>query len=285
MAEARQGGPPDVTHPRSHAEILKLKRTLAFRMIFVAPLLVATLQFFVLWNQRRFGAEFNLWDIAVRRTRSSVWAVFMLPLLITLETALINGIEHSEKHWKHIFALPVPRHAVYVAKFLIAQALAAASTLILAALTVVVGLALTRLRPDLPHPASIPYVWILKHAAFVWLAAWLIIAIHAWVSIRWPGFALALGAGIGGTFFAIFAASARVGKYYPWLLPVNVFMEERFTAALLLGACGGVVATVIGCLEFIRRDVVLAGVPVTNKRSHSERAFVLSLDVLITFVS
>ncbi len=120
----------------------------------------------------------------------------------------------------------------------------------------VVGLALIRLRLELPHADAIPYVWILKHAALVWLAAGLIIAIHTWVSIRWPGFALALGAGIGGTFFALFAASARMGKYYPWLLPVNVFAEEKFAAALLLGAVGGVVAAVIGCVEFVRRDVV-----------------------------
>ena len=170
-----------------HAETLKLKRTLAFRMIFVAPLLVVALQFFIAWKQPRPGAEFNLWDM-VARTSLSVWAVFMLPLLITLETALINGIEHGEKQWKHIFALPVPRHVVYAAKFLIAQALAAASTLILCAMTVVVGLAFTRLRPELPSGA-IPFVWILKHAAFVWLASWLIIAIHIWVSVRWPGFA------------------------------------------------------------------------------------------------
>jgi len=238
-----------------HAEMLKLRRTLAFRMIFVAPLLVATLQFFVVWNQRRPGADFNLWEM-ISRASLSVWAVFMLPLLITLETALINGVEHGEKQWKHIFALPIPRRAVYIAKLLVAQALAAASTLILCVLTVLVGLAGARLRPDLPHPGPIPYVWILKYAAFVWLASWLIIAIHTWVSIRWPGFALALGAGIGGTFFAIFAASAGVGKYYPWLLPLNVFMKERFAAALLLGALGGVVAAVIGCVEFVRRDVV-----------------------------
>ena len=66
-----------------HAEMLKLKRTLAFRMIFVAPLLVATLQFFVIWNQRRPGANFNLWEM-ISRASLSVWAVFMLPLLITL---------------------------------------------------------------------------------------------------------------------------------------------------------------------------------------------------------
>ena len=147
----------------------------------------------------------------------------MLPLLITLETALLNGIEHGEKQWKHIFAMPIPRHAVYAAKLLVAQALAAASTLILAVIIVLVGLALTRLRPELANSVPVHFGWIFKYAAFVWLAAGLIIAIHTWVNIRWPGFPLALGVGIGGTFFALFAASAQVGKFYPWLLPVNVF--------------------------------------------------------------
>jgi hypothetical protein len=238
-----------------HAEVLKLKRTLAFWMIFVAPLLVAALQFFIVWNQKRFPANFQLWD-AIPKASLAVWAVFMLPLLITLETALINGVEHGEKQWKHIFALPIPRHAVYVTKLLVAQALAASSTLILSALIALVGLALIRLRPEAPHAGAIPYFWILKHAAFVWLAAGLIIAIHTWVSVRWPGFALALGVGIGGTFFALFAASAGIGKYYPWLLPVNVFTQERFATALLLGAVGGVIAAVVGCVEFVRRDVI-----------------------------
>lgn len=237
------------------AEMLKLKRTLAFLMIFVAPLLVATLQFLVIWNQKRPGADFQLWDM-ISRGALSVWAVFMLPLFITLETALINGVEHGEKQWKHLFALPIPRHAVYAAKFLIAQALAAASTLILSALIVVIGLVLIRLRPELPHTGPIPYGWILKHAAFVWMAAWLIIAIHTWISVRWPGVALALGSGIGGTFFALFAASARIGKYYPWLLPFNVLIQDRLMTAVLLGAVGGVVAAVIGCVEFVRRDVI-----------------------------
>jgi hypothetical protein len=233
---------------------LKLKRTLAFRMIFVAPLLVATLQFFVVWRQRRFGADFKLWEM-VPRASLSVWAIFMLPLLVTLETALVNGIEHGEKQWKHLFALPLPRHAVYLAKLIVAQALAAASTLILSALIVVVGVTLARLRPELANSGAIPYGWIFKHAAMVWLASGLILAIHTWVSIRWPGFALALGVGIGGTFFALFAASAQVGKYYPWLLPVNVFMEGRIAMALWLGTVGGVIAAAVGCLEFVRRDV------------------------------
>jgi hypothetical protein len=137
----------------------------------------------------------------------------------------------------------------------VAQALIAASTLFLCALTVVVGLAVTQLRPELAQAGPVPFGWLAKHAALVWLAAWLIIAIHTWVSIRWPGFVVALGTGIAGTFFALFAAGASVGKYYPWLLPMNVFSAERFATALVLGCAGGAVAALLGCLDFVRRDV------------------------------
>jgi ABC-2 type transport system permease protein len=236
-----------------HAELLKLKRTLAFRVIFIAPLLVALLQFFVLLKGQ-FPPEFKLW-VMLPRTTLTIWAIFMMPLLITLETSLINGIEHSDKHWKHIFALPIRRHTVYLAKFVITQALIAGSTLILCLLTVLVGLASARVRPELANPGPVPYGWIAKYALLVWLASWLIIAIQTWVSIRWSTFTVALGAGIGGTFFALFAASARLGKYYPWLLPLNVLTDERMVAALWLGVVGGVVAVVAGCFEFARRDV------------------------------
>jgi hypothetical protein len=237
-----------------HAELLKLKRTLALRVIFVLPGLVALLQFFAVWKTQKFGADFRLWETLPRNVLA-VWAVFMLPLLITLETALVNGIEHADKHWKHIFALPVPRHAVYFAKFVVAQALAAASTLFLCVLTVLVGLAAAYLRPELAAGGGpVPYGRLAKYAALVWLAAWLIIAIQTWVSIRWSGFAVALGTGIGGTFFALFAAGASLGTYYPWLLPMNIFTDERFAAALLLGAAGGALAALLGCLEFVRRD-------------------------------
>jgi len=237
-----------------HAELLKLKRTIAFRVIFVLPLLVALLQFFALWKTRKIGADFHLWE-TLPTNMLGIWAVFMMPLLITLETALLNGIEHSDKQWKHLLALPIPRHTVYLAKFIVAQALIAASTLVLSVLTVIVGLGIMRLRPELSGAGVVPYGWLAKYAAFVWLAAWLIIAIHTWISIRFAGFAVALGTGIAGTFFALFAASAAVGKYYPWLLPMNIFTPDRLATALWLGALGGLLAVFLGCLDFARRDV------------------------------
>gem|GEM_PF-337408 len=251
-----------------HAELLKLKRTLAFRMIFVAPLLVALLQFFVGLNQRRIPADFKFWE-AVFRNSLSVWAVFMLPLLISLETALLTGIEHSEKQWKHLLALPVPRSAIYTAKLLIALLLALLSTLALCALLVLTGYALVGLRPEYGAASSPDYGWLLQHALMIWLAAWLIIALHTWISIRWSSFTVALGAGVAGTFFALFAASARIGKYYPWLLPLNTVNvgtgESRARLALILGGIGGVIVAVLGDLEFVRRDADEAGITISRR--------------------
>lgn len=238
-----------------HAELLKLKRTLTFRVIFVLPLLIALLQFLVILRTKTYARGFNLWQ--THPTNSfQIWAVFMMPLLIALVTALLNGIEHSDKQWKHLFALPVPRYSVYFAKLIVAQGLILMSTLVLGVMTVIVGVAGTYLRPELASAGPVPYVWLARQVAFVWLASWLIIAIHTWISMRWSGFPIALGAGIGGTFFALFAASASLGKYYPWLLPMNIFVDGRFATALVLGIGGGIVAAVLGCLEFVRRDVM-----------------------------
>jgi hypothetical protein len=239
-----------------HAELLKLKRTLAFRVIFVLPFFVAILQFFVIYRTKKFAPGFNLWQ--THPTNSfQIWAIFMMPLLITLETALLNGIEHSDKQWKHLFTLPVSRRSIYLSKFIVALGLILVSTLVLALLTVIVGVLAVSLKPDLANiTGPVPYLTIAKQATQVWLAGWFITAIHTWISIRWAGFAIALGAGIGGTFFALFAASASLGKYYPWLLPMNLFLDGRFTTALVLGIGGGVLAALLGCVEFVRRDVM-----------------------------
>lgn len=173
----------------------------------------------------------------------------MMPLLITLETALLNGIEHSDKQWKHIFALPVPRHSVYFAKVVVAQALIFTSTFILGLLTVIVGVANIYLRPELANAwaSSLPLDWEIRGAGLD-----LRLADHCDSHVgQHPlaGFPIALGTGIGGTFFDLFAASATLGEYYPWLLPMNIFLEGRFASAIVLGAARGIVGALVGCLS------------------------------------
>ena len=239
-----------------HAEGLKLKRTLALGMVPCAPLVVVFFSFFVLHAQiTRSAKAIDLWP-NLTSTAVGVWAVFMGPLFIVLETALINGLEHNSKSWKHIYALPVRGWAVYTAKLLVAIFLLSLSTAILLLGIALAGTLLQILKPSVISTGAVPWLAILKPLLLVSLAALILVAIHTWISIRWESFALSIGVGIAGTFLALFAAAAKLGKYYPWLLPVNTMLPDRKVAALVLGITGGVIIGILGCWEATRRDVL-----------------------------
>ncbi len=238
-----------------HAEMLKLKRTLAFRLVFAAPVPVVMLAAVVVWEKSSENPHFDMWDTLSKVAMGS-WSIFILPLLITLETALLNHIDHSDKTWKHIFALPIPRSAVYLAKLAVSHMLIALSCALLVLLLVLSGLSLINLRDGLAASGAPPIGLMIKNGTMVWLSSGLIIAIHHWISIRWSAYTVSLGAGIAGTFFAIFSSGVRLGEYFPWLLPANALSPERSGSALWLGIVGGVVVAAAGCLFFISRDVM-----------------------------
>jgi len=235
------------------AESLKLKRTLALWMVFIAPLIVVSLQFFILVDRGKPSGTGSMWP-GYARMVSSLWAIFMLPLFVTLETALLNGLEHSARSWKQLFSLPVSRTSIVSAKMFTSFLLIGSSTLILCILIVFSGKLLPVLRPAYHFP-GLPILVIVKTAFLPFLASWLIIAIHSWISMRWPGFALSLGVGIGAVFFAVFATSAKAGKFYPWLFPLNALLQQRWLPAVVIGSLGGIIVAVLAVWSTVRRDV------------------------------
>ena len=54
----------------------------------------------------------------------------------------------------------------------------------------------------------------------------------------------ALAVGIGGTFFAVVATSAKIGAFLPWQIPLNQLASDpaRARLALALGLGGGAMA-------------------------------------------
>ncbi|HZS47392.1 MAG TPA: ABC transporter permease [Blastocatellia bacterium] len=238
------------------AEALKLKRTLALWMVLCAPMVIVVFAFIVALNSATLVTQpFEVWKGLVSAS-AGVWAVFMLPLFITLETALMNGIEHNARSWKHIYSLPISGWAVYAAKTITALSLVALSSVVLGGGTILSGILLELLKPAKIIKAPIPWQSLSKTLLLIYLAALFIIAIHTWVSMRWSSFALAIGVGVVGTFFTLFASGASFGKYYPWLLPLNVNTAERQVIALILGIAGGLLVTFIGCWHVTRRDVL-----------------------------
>src|SRR5512139_375575 len=96
------------------AETLKLKRTLAVWMVLIAPSVVVALNFVMLID--RGGQYLMEADSAWLSWEQNIlvfWALMMLPLFITLETALLGGVDHGSQQWKHLYALSLPRWSIY----------------------------------------------------------------------------------------------------------------------------------------------------------------------------
>ncbi len=243
------------------AETLKLKRTLAVWMVLIAPSVVVALNFAMLLDR---GAAYlteaaSAWQ-ALAQNVLLFWALLMLPLFVTLETALLGGVDHNNQQWKPLYALPIPRWAVVAAKLISALALIGAGTLVLWLETIAAGLFLHTLKPEIATGTPVPAFGLLQPMALTFLIAWCIIAIHQFVALRWPSFTFAIGFGIAmAVINFMIIQSDKWSKFFPWSWPGYAIMKENadfLPMALLLGLAGGLIVAVIGTALVARREVV-----------------------------
>jgi len=243
------------------SESLKLKGSLALWLAMIAPLVIVLLQFMITLDR---GSDFltdspDVWLWFGRQT-INFWSLLMLPLFITLETALLAGLEHTGNNWKHLFALPVPRGAIYTAKQISGMALISFSQLMLVLYILLAGGLLGVLKPELKFSFPVSLDKILMYAAISWVSSWLLISIHTFVGIRWKSFVVAMGFGIAMAVAGFIILNSRWAGFYPWTLPglaVNRFHQgETILNQLILGGPLALVPAVIGGWIFTRRDVI-----------------------------
>jgi hypothetical protein len=245
-----------------YAEALKLRRTLAFRLAIWMPVTMVVLQFLMAWQngvRPMFEGE-TPWMRLMQQTLV-FWSLLVLPLFVTLETALLAGMEHNNRQWKHLFSLSIPRGSVYAAKQVAALALIGVSMAVLAAGTLAAGWGLRLLLPGAGFEAPPPWMAFLGRCAMVYLSAWLLVALQTWVGLRWRSFVVAAAAGIVLTVSGMFIVNAEWGHLYPWALPgliANDFSKGAAipVARVLFGFLGGLLAAVAGGWEMTRRDVM-----------------------------
>jgi len=241
------------------AELLKTKRTLAFWLTLLAPLPIILLALINFMQDYEWLKREELWPTLIHNV-FVLWCLLLLPLFITLETGLLNALEHNNKMWKQLYALPMPRWAVYASKQIVALGLIGLSNIALAAMTVGVGLLLRVLRPQLSFSAPIPWTPLVQSAALGYLAACLILSLHLWVSARWPSFVAAMGTGIVTTVAGVVVINSEWAKVYPWTLPGWVvkgnLQGEAIAVSLAIGLVGGIVIALMGGWDVSRRDVL-----------------------------
>ncbi|HZU87238.1 MAG TPA: ABC transporter permease, partial [Anaerolineaceae bacterium] len=226
------------------AESLKLKRTLLFWSVFLAPLATGLMIALMVEGDdlRNLGTDSG-W-LYLQNAVIMFWAILMIPLLIALQTTLLSQLEHGEKNWKHLHALPIPRPAIYLAKWLMANLLALMSSLLLVVVVILTGLFLvTFVNPDNGLASPIPLGEMLSQSLSIYIMMLLAISIQTWVSIRWSSFLVPIGVGMVATFANIFVAQSEKWYYslFPWSLGGNaIFKPELFDASLVLSLVGGV---------------------------------------------
>lgn len=241
------------------AEMLKIKRTLALWMVFLTPLAIVGLSIVASIIQRAQGKpEGNAWD-NFSQSNFLLWGLLMLPLFISLETALLGQLEIADKNWKHLFALPIPRSALYAAKLMMGAGLVGLSTVVLWGGILIGGYFLRWVTPGMGFEAAVPWAETLQTALFSYLAAWFILALHTWVILRWQSFTLSVGLGMIATVLGVFlTSSASWARFYPWALPSLAMSGDRslVTQALLFGVIGGILVAAAGCWDMVRQDVL-----------------------------
>ena len=183
----------------------------------------------------------------------------LLPLFVTLEMGLFGALEHNNKTWKQLYALPLPRWSIYTAKQIIGMGIIGLSMIMLGLMTIAVGLIGRIFLPELGFDAPIPWTALFQNLFFSYLAAWLIISIHMWISLRWSSFVLAMGVGIVATVFGVVVIGSKWEQFDPWTIPGvvsnNLINAKPYILALTLGLLGGLLVACLGCWDTTRREV------------------------------
>jgi hypothetical protein len=244
------------------AEWLKMKRTLALWLAPVAPLVIVALQMAVILQRQEYYRTLDPSQAWTEHGGQIVflWCILMMPLFITLETALLGNLEHGNQQWKHLFALPITRGAIYAAKQISAMVIIALSMAAMYVYIALSGLLLRLLAPGLGFEAPVPWLEFFRYVALAYLASWLILSIHTWVGLRWHSFVLASAVGIAAMVVAVVMFQSDWGAWYPWTLPGRMAygLENGLdvSSMLLVGSLGGLVAAALGGWDVTRRDVL-----------------------------
>lgn len=233
-------------------ELFKLRRSLALSLASTAPMLIAV---FVFFNLLRTGKPVP-WTMSLVSS-AAIWAYFMLPMSVTALTALVAHTEHGARAWDHLRALPLPRWHLYAAKATCVLAVVAAMSLMLAIFSTLAIAAAGWWNPEVAATGVPDFAAYLTLLGRIFAAGWLLVVVQLWLALRYASFVPALATGIGGTFFAVVATSAKLGVGLPWQMPVNQLASDpsRAQLTLALGSIGGAIALILMLWRLSQREV------------------------------
>ncbi|UOG74377.1 ABC transporter permease [Hymenobacter tibetensis] len=211
------------------ADALKLRRTAALRLTLFSGALPVLLGFMI---------YFFKGDIIMKsggdpwpRFISMAWqtaGTLLLPLFVVLLTSLVVNIETKATAWKHLYAQPVGRGAVFGSKLLLLLGLNALALVLFAGLMLGAGALLAVLRPKLGfQDYAVPFNavgWMLMRTYIATLG---LLAVQYIVSLYWRSFVVPVGVGMGAVVATIALLQWEHADKIPYAAPLGTAVSMK----------------------------------------------------------
>jgi hypothetical protein len=242
-----------------YAEHLKLRGTLALWVSAIAPAVIVLLYVLQLsfQNAPKVVPDTATAWLQLGQACLVLWSMLMLPLFITLEAALLGALEHSERQFKHLLALPLPRAVHYLAKLLTLAALLLLAMFVLVVVLMPLGGWLLGMVSALPLRGWPPLATWLESAWRIYVCALLIVALHTAIALHWRSFTVVVTIGMSATVMGVrIGQSADYGPWFPWTMPLQPLTQHPQIAQVMLSSViAGLLVSLLGAWLFARREV------------------------------
>lgn len=231
-------------------ELGKLRGSLALLVAVGAPALPGALAFLALVSNDQPGSWQDSFRFAL-----PIWSLFLAPMIVAAFTALVAQIEHRERGWDYVLALPIPRWMLFATKAIVVFAglvLMTVLAIAFAALGTIAGGAIGSGLPKDPFP----WAWIGEQAVLIVSAMATLVAVQLWIALRFASFIVPLLVGIGGTVVAIavMITQTRQADWFPWVLPFRALVSEDPQRYAIAGLVGGCVISAAMVIDLSRRE-------------------------------
>lgn len=219
-------------HHGISAEIYKYKKTFTLWLLLLAPAFIPFINFMILWRKgdKVIQPGTNPWDTLLGFSIDP--ANFLFPFFVMMVALLVNNIEYSSNTWKLIYTQPLSRMALYISKMKVFIAMIFISLMLFATFTILVGLSMRVVNPDLGFNQAYNYGHIYAIMFKIFLATLGMASLQFFISQKWKNLIIPLGVGIAGLIsFMILVQGWKYAPYHPYgyaILSIGGFRIEGF---------------------------------------------------------
>ena len=201
------------------SEFYKSRKTLGFWCAIVLPFLLCLLVFigFLSHASKMANVPGQIAWLAYSGLIFGIMGVLLLPMYCIFVAYSVNAIEHKADTWKTLFTLPIPKFAVYAAKYAFAVLLVFLCLLLFCLFTIGSGNLLSILKPGLKFNEFHMESYLAQIYLKLFLASLGILSIQFLFSLIWADFLKPMGIGFIGTIAGIILAN--VGWEYNYWVP------------------------------------------------------------------